>query len=154
MMDDIVFRRAKAGDLAAIIALLAQDQLGAIREMVTEPLDPRYLAAFRDIERDPNQLLAVADRGGRVVGCLQLSFIPGLSRLGSWRGQVEAVRIASSERGQGAGEAMMRWAIAQCASRGCTLVQLTTDKTRKDAHRFYERLGFAASHEGMKLKLD
>lgn len=102
---------------------------------------------------DPNQLLAVAESAGRVVGTLQLSFIPGLSRLGMTRGQIEAVRIATSHRSAGAGQAMFDWAIGQCRARGCALVQLTTDKTRPDAHRFYERLGFVASHEGYKLGL-
>jgi GNAT superfamily N-acetyltransferase len=98
-------------------------------------------------------VLAVAEQDGRVVGCLQISFIPGLSRLGMWRGQIEAVRVASGQRGSGLGKAMLAWAIEQCRARGCGLVQLTTDKRRPQAHRFYESLGFEASHEGMKLTL-
>lgn len=143
-----MMRRATAADLDAIVALLADDMLGAGRE---KPGDPAYAAAFAAIEADPNQLLAVAEEAGRVVGCLQLSFIPGLSRLGMWRGQIESVRIAASHRGAGLGRRMFEWAIGECRARGCGLVQLTTDKARPDARRFYESLGFAASHEGMKL---
>jgi ribosomal protein S18 acetylase RimI-like enzyme len=147
------FRRATAADLPAIIALLADDPLGRAREDASSPPNSRYVGAFEAIERDPNQLLAVAEQGGAVVGCLQLSFIPGLSRLGMWRGQVESVRIAAAHRGGGLGRALFEWAIAECKARGCGLVQLTTDKARPDARRFYESLGFRASHEGMKLAL-
>lgn len=145
-----VFRRAVAADLPAIVALLADDILGAGREV---PGDPAYAAAFAAIEADANQMLAVADQDGRVVGCLQLSFVPGLSRRGMWRGQIESVRIAADQRGSGLGRRMFEWAIAQCRERGCGLVQLTTDKARPQARRFYESLGFQASHEGMKLGL-
>jgi GNAT superfamily N-acetyltransferase len=147
------FRAATAEDLPAILAMLIDDELGKLREDPGTPLNPAYLAAFEAITRDPNQLLAVADRDGQVVGCFQLSFLPGLSHRGAWRGQIEGVRIAASERGSGLGKAMMEWAIAQCRARGCRMVQLTTDKRRHDAHRFYARLGFVASHEGMKLEL-
>jgi GNAT superfamily N-acetyltransferase len=148
-----VFRAATVEDLPAIIALLMDDDLGKLREDLATPLNPRYRAAFEAIDGDPNQLLAVADAGGKVVGCLQITFIPGLSRLGMWRGQIEAVRVAATQRGSGIGKAMMVWAIEQCRERGCGLVQLTTDKRRTDAHRFYAGLGFEASHEGMKLSL-
>ena len=148
-----VFRTATPTDLPAIIALLMDDPLGKLREDLGTPLNPVYLAAFEAIERDPNQLLVVADMAGEVVGSLQLTFIPGLSRLGMWRGQIEAVRVASSQRGSGVGKAMIRWAIEECRRRGCGLVQLTTDKRRIEAHRFYDGLGFKASHEGMKLAL-
>ncbi len=147
------FRTATIDDLPAIIALIADDQLGSQREDASVPLKSYYVAAFRAIDADPNQVLAVAEDKHRVVGTMQLTFIPGLSRKGSWRGQIEAVRIAEGHRNFGIGENMFRWAIEQCESRGCGLVQLTTDKTRPDAHRFYERLGFEASHEGYKLKL-
>jgi ribosomal protein S18 acetylase RimI-like enzyme len=147
------FRAATTEDLPAILALLMDDALGKLREDLGPPLNPRYLEAFAAIERDPNQLLAVADHDGLVMGCLQLTFIPGLSRTGMWRGQIEAVRVASAQRGSGLGKAMMQWAIAQCRARGCGLVQLTTDKRRAEAHHFYEALGFEASHEGMKLAL-
>ncbi|HSK03835.1 MAG TPA: GNAT family N-acetyltransferase [Kofleriaceae bacterium] len=149
-----LLRQATAEDLPSIVRLLADDDLGRSREDARTPLDPRYLAAFAAIEQDPNQRLAVAEQGGRVVGCLQLSFIPGLSRLGMWRGQIESVRVASSERGRGIGRAMLEWAIGECRGRGCGLVQLTTDKTRAGTRAFYEDLGFTASHEGMKLVLD
>lgn len=146
-------RRATAADLEAIVALLADDVLGRARENPGSPLDPCYAEAFAAIERDPNQLLAVAEEGGAIVGCLQLSFIPGLSRRGLWRGQIESVRVASSRRGGGLGRKLFDWAIEECRRRGCGLVQLTTDKQRPEARRFYESLGFVASHEGMKLAL-
>jgi ribosomal protein S18 acetylase RimI-like enzyme len=149
-----LLRQATAEDLPSIVGLLADDDLGRTREDARLPLDPRYLAAFAAMERDPNQRLVVADQDGRVVGCLQLTFIPGLSRLGMWRGQIESVRVASSERGSGLGRMMFEWAIDECRARGCGLVQLTTDKTRGGARSFYEALGFVASHEGMKLVLD
>src|SRR5690606_4232885 len=112
-----------------------------------------YVAAFEAIAHDSNQYLAVAERAGQVVGCLQLSFIPGLSRRGLWRGQIESVRVAAGERGAGTGRAFFEWAIEQCRAQGCGMVQLTTDKTRADAHRFYESLGFVATHDGMKREL-
>jgi GNAT superfamily N-acetyltransferase len=143
-----MMRRAIAADLDAIVALLADDVLGAGRE---KPGHPAYGAAFAAIEADANQLLAVVEEDGRIVGCLQLSFIPGLSRLGMWRGQIESVRVAANHRGAGLGRRMFEWAIGECRARGCGLVQLTTDKARPDARRFYESLGFTASHEGMKL---
>ena len=148
-----MLRRATLEDLPSIVHMLADDELGRSREDPRTPLDPRYLSAFAAIDRDPNQLLAVAELEGRIVGCLQLSFIPGLSRLGMWRGQIESVRVASTERGGGIGRTMIEWAIEQCRARGCGLVQLTTDKSRVEAHAFYEGLGFEASHEGMKRKL-
>lgn len=150
---DLLFRRATRADLPAIIAMLADDTLGQTREDPAMPPNAAYERAFGAIDADPNQLLAVAERGGQVIGCLQLSFIPGLSRLGLWRGLIESVRVAASERGAGTGRALFEWAIAQCRERGCGLVQLTTDKRRADAQRFYASLGFVATHEGMKLEL-
>lgn len=147
------FRRATEADLPAIVAMLADDGLGTGREDASLPLAPAYLAAFAAIAADTNQFLAVAELDGAVVGTLQLSFIPGLSHKGAWRGQIESVRVASSQRGTGLGQRIFAWAIAECRARGCRLVQLTTDKSRDDAHRFYARLGFVASHEGFKLKL-
>jgi len=150
----VVFRRAAADDLERVVALLADDPLGRERESAAAAvLDPRYREAFEAIERDPNQLLAVADRDGRVIGVLQLSFIPGLTRRGIWRGQIEGVRIAAAERSGGIGQAFIEWAIGQCRERGCGLVQLTSDKRRSAAHRFYEALGFEATHQGYKLLL-
>src|SRR5260221_1341858 len=152
-MTNPIFRPATNTDLPAIVALLADDALGQAREDRGPIRNPRYQAAFAAIACDPNQLLAVVEEDGAVIGCLQLSFIPGLSRLGMWRGQIESVRIAAARRGGGLGRRMFAWAIAECRQRGCGLVQLTTDKTRADAHRFYESLGFVASHDGMKLNL-
>lgn len=146
----VAFRRATRNDLPAIVALLADDALGATREVA---LGNHYAAAFDRIDADPNQLLAVADRDGQVVGTLQLTFTQGLSRGGAIRGQIEAVRIASDLRGQGIGQQMIEWAVATCRTRGCSMVQLTTDKTRVDAHRFYDRLGFEQSHLGYKMVL-
>jgi ribosomal protein S18 acetylase RimI-like enzyme len=152
-MNDLTFRRASAADLEDIVALLADDELGRKREDPDPPLNPRYIDAFAAIDADRNQFLAVVEEGGQIVGCLQLSFIPGLSRLGLWRGQIESVRIASTRRGGGLGKRMFEWAIEECRKRGCEIVQLTTDKSRTDARRFYEGLGFVASHEGMKRAL-
>jgi GNAT superfamily N-acetyltransferase len=152
-MVSVTFRRAAFDDLEAIVALLADDPIGSGRESAGERLDPGYADAFAAIERDPNQLLAVAERGGTVIGVLQLSFIPGLTRRGMWRGQIEGVRIAGTERGTGIGRAMLNWAIEECRERGCGLVQLTSDKRRAEAHRFYQALGFRAMHEGYKLEL-
>jgi len=144
-------RRAAATDVEAIVAMLADDPLGAQRE---KPGDPAYLSAFEVIDADPHQHLAVAeDETGEVVGTLQLTFTSGLSRRGMTRATVEAVRVRSDQRGNGLGERMLRWAIDEARARGCGVVQLTTDASRVDAHRFYERLGFTASHVGMKLAL-
>jgi ribosomal protein S18 acetylase RimI-like enzyme len=152
-MTDLVFRTATREDLPAMIALIADDQLGQSRDDARLPLDRRYLDAFAAIERDPNQMLVAVEQAGEIVGCFQITFIPGISRRGAWRGQIESVRVARAKRGAGLGTAMFEWAIAACRRRGCSLVQLYTDKSRKDAHRFYERLGFKTSHEGMKLAL-
>ena len=152
-MSEPTFRRAAAADIEDIVALLADDELGRRREDPDPPLNPRYIDAFAAIDADRNQFLAVVEEGGEIVGCLQLTFIPGLSRLGAWRGQIESVRIASSRRGGGLGRRMFEWAIEECRKRRCEIVQLTTDKSRADARRYYESLGFVASHEGMKLSL-
>ncbi|MFA6155760.1 N-acetyltransferase family protein [Mesorhizobium sp.] len=149
----ITFRKAQAADLPAIVAMLADDPLGAAREDASLPLAQGYLDAFDAIDADPNQLLAVAVEGGEVIGTLQISFLAGLSHKGAWRGQIEAVRVASHRRSGGIGQRMIDWAIVQCRARGCNLVQLTTDKSRADAHRFYERLGFTGSHLGYKKSL-
>jgi GNAT superfamily N-acetyltransferase len=150
----VVLRIATAADLMAIVDLIAADQLGATRDGVRDEADlTAYRAAFESIDADPAHLLLVADQGCEVVGTMQLSFLPGLARRGALRAQIEAVRVAQSQRGSGLGAAMMRWAIDEASRRGCALVQLTSDKARTDAHRFYARLGFVASHEGMKLAL-
>jgi GNAT superfamily N-acetyltransferase len=150
---DPMMRAATEADLPAIVAMLADDGLGATREDPRLPLARGYTDAFAAIAADPNQILAVAELDGALVGTLQISFLAGLSQQGSWRGQIEAVRIASSHRSRGLGARMIAWAVEQCRARGCRMVQLTTNRTRKDAHRFYDRLGFEASHVGYKLKL-
>lgn len=148
-------RHALAADLPAIVGLLADDSLGAGRER-REDMEP-YLRAFAAIDADPHQFLVVGEHvpagmeEGAVVATFQLSFLPGISRQGSWRSQIEAVRVAASLRGQGIGKVMVQWAIDESRRHGCSMVQLTTHKSRTDARRFYERLGFDASHEGMKL---
>ncbi|MBZ9703103.1 MULTISPECIES: GNAT family N-acetyltransferase [unclassified Mesorhizobium] len=149
----ITFRKALASDLPALVAMLADDPLGAAREDASLPLAQGYVDAFNAIDADPNQLLAVAVDGADVVGTLQISFLAGLSRKGAWRGQIEAVRVAGHRRSEGIGRLMIEWAVDQCRARGCGLVQLTTDKTRADAHRFYESLGFTGTHLGYKKTL-
>jgi GNAT superfamily N-acetyltransferase len=151
-MTDVVIRRATLDDVPAIIAMLADDPLGATRESPAD-LSP-YQRAFGAIDADPNQLLVVADRNDEVIGTLQLTFIPGLSRQGATRALVEAVRVAAPARSTGLGTTLMEWSIAEARARGCVVLQLTSDKTRTDAHRFYtDRLGFTNSHEGFKLAL-
>ncbi|GAQ53206.1 GNAT family N-acetyltransferase [Streptomyces acidiscabies] len=148
---DLTIRSAETDDLSAIVALLADDPLGAQRES-PDDLTP-YLAAFERLAEDPNQRLVVAVRKSEVVGTLQLTIVPGLSRKGSTRSIIEAVRIRGDERGSGLGTRFIEWAVAESRREGCQLVQLTSDATRVDAHRFYERLGFEASHVGFKLAL-
>jgi GNAT superfamily N-acetyltransferase len=144
-------RRARRQDVAAIVRLLADDVLGAGRETAG---DSAYEAAFDEIDADPHQYLAVINVAqGEIVGTFQLTLIPGLARGGSKRLQIEAVRLASSTRGGGLGAAMFAWAHDYGRQHGCALAQLTTDKERTDAHRFYERLGYTATHEGYKLPL-
>jgi GNAT superfamily N-acetyltransferase len=150
-MGDLEIRTAVADDIPAIVGMLADDPLGAQRES-PDDLSP-YLAALERLTSDPNQHLVVAVREGRVVGTLQLTVIPGLSRRGSTRSIIEAVRIHADERGSGLGTQLIEWAIDESRRQNCQLVQLTSDKTRTDAHRFYERLGFTASHMGFKLQL-
>lgn len=151
---EVALRRAKLADLPAIVGLLADDPLGNSRETATPEADLQpYRDAFGAIDADPAQLLVVATAAHDVVGTMQLSFIPGLSRRGALRAQIEAVRVRDDYRSQGLGRAMFDWAIDEARRHGCALVQLTTDKARTDAHRFYERLGFVASHEGLKLEL-
>lgn len=152
--EQVVLRQAKRDDVPAIVELLAADQLGGTRDSVRDDADlAAYEAAFSAIDADPAHLLLVAESGGQVVGTMQLSILPGLARRGALRAQIEAVRVSESTRGSGVGAAMMQWAIDEAGRRGCALIQLTSDKSRTSAHRFYQRLGFVASHEGMKLKL-
>lgn len=153
MTQTIRFRAAFITDLPAIVALLADDKLGAAREDLRDPLPQSYHDAFAAITTDPRQNLIVGEDTGTIVACLQLTFIPGLSHKGAWRAQIESVRVSATCRGRGIGEALMKYALNLARQRGCRTAQLTTDKTRADAHRFYSRLGFIASHEGMKLVL-
>jgi GNAT superfamily N-acetyltransferase len=152
IMTEIAMRPAVAADLPVIVRMLADDELGAARE---SPDDLRpYQAAFERLQRDPNQVVMVAVRDDTVVGTLQLTIIAGLSRRGSTRSVIEAVRVHSSARGHGIGEQMIRWAVQESGRQGCQLVQLTSDRARPQAHRFYERLGFTGSHIGFKLQLE
>ncbi|MFD7991709.1 GNAT family N-acetyltransferase [Streptomyces mexicanus] len=150
-MGDLEIRQAVADDVPTIVAMLADDPLGAQRES-PDDLEP-YLTALERLRADPNQHLVVAVREGRIVGTLQLTVIPGLSRRGAVRSIIEAVRIHADARGDGLGTRLIEWAIEESRRLGCQLVQLTSDRTRVDAHRFYERLGFEASHIGFKLPL-
>ncbi len=150
----VVLREAMADDVPAIVELLAADQLGATRDGITTQEDLQfYLRAFSTLDTDPAHLLLVGTDGADVIVTMQLSFLPGLAHRGALCAQIEAVRVRKDYRSQGLGAAMFVWAIGEARRRGCALVQLTTDKSRQDAHRFYERLGFSASHEGLKLKL-
>ena len=149
----IHFRKAQAKDLPALVQLLADDPLGAQRENPSMPPAAAYLTAFEHIDTDPNQELVVLELDRMVVGMLQLSFIPYLTHQGSWRCLIEGVRIHRAHRGQGLGQQLFEWAIERARERGCRLVQLTSDKQRPDAIRFYQSLGFVASHEGFKLPL-
>lgn len=150
-MDDLLIRPTTEADLPAVVAMLADDQLGSVRE-TPDDLEP-YRAAFARITADPNQHLVVAERAGRTVGTLQLTVVPGLSRRGMTRTIIEAVRIRTDERGNGLGTAMIEWAVGRSRELGAELVQLTSDASRTDAHRFYERLGFTRSHAGFKRAL-
>ncbi|MFF8229420.1 GNAT family N-acetyltransferase [Streptomyces caelestis] len=150
-MEDLEIRSATAEDVPAIVGMLADDPLGAQRESPND-LAP-YLTALQRLSADPNQRLVVAVQEGRVVGTLQLTIIPGLSRRGATRSIIEGVRVHAEDRGSGLGTQLIEWAIDESRQQGCQLVQLTSDVTRTDAHRFYERLGFTASHTGFKLPL-
>lgn len=155
MPPTVTLREARREDVAAIVRLLADDGLGAGREQVSDPLLPAYFEAFEKVDADPRNLLAVAQDGsGAVVGTLQMTFIPGLSNQGAELALVAAVRVAAGLRGQGLGETMMRRAMDEARRRGCSQMALLSHASRNDAHRFYERLGFAKSHVGMKLALD
>jgi GNAT superfamily N-acetyltransferase len=152
-MSEIIFRLAKSEDLSSIVRMLVEDGLGSQREMYEEPLPDSYIKAFEQIDNDPNHELIVAESNGEVIGTLHLIFIPSISYQGGLRAQVESVRVGRKYRGQGIGSEMMKWVIERARGRDAHLVQLTTHKSREDAHRFYERLGFTKSHLGMKLSL-
>ena len=150
-MSEITFRSATEADLPGIVAMLADDHLGAQRES-PDDLSP-YRAALKQITDDPLLMQVICERGGEIVGTMQVSITPGLSRKGMSRANIEGVRVSSAVRGAGIGQKMFEWAIDYARQKGCGLVELTTDKSREDAHRFYNRLGFEPSHIGYKLKL-
>lgn len=148
----VSIRPARREDVAAIVAMLADDHLGRARERIETPLPAAYYAAFERVERDPNLTLVVAESEGRVVGCLQLAVLAGISSQGGVRGLLEDVRVAADCRSRGIGEQLVQWAIAEAKARGCNLVELLTHSSRVDAQRFYKRLGFTASHVGMTVR--
>ncbi|MBI1299458.1 GNAT family N-acetyltransferase [bacterium] len=151
---EIHIRQARKEDLPAIVHMLADDALGAKRESVTDPLPEEYIRAFEAIDVDPNQeLIVVENDDGVAIGSMQLSFLPGISHRGAWRVQIEGVRVAAGFRSGGIGRRMILWAIERARERGCRMVQLTSNKSRLDAIRFYQKLGFVVSHEGLKLDL-
>jgi ribosomal protein S18 acetylase RimI-like enzyme len=150
--ESVSIRPACREDVAAIVAMLADDHLGRARERLEDPLPASYYEAFSRVERDQNLQLVVAESEGRVVGCLQLAILPGLSSQGGLRGLLEDVRVASDCRSRGIGEKLVQWAVTEAKARGCNLVELLTHQTRTDAQRFYKRLGFTASHVGMTVR--
>lgn len=153
MTSALTFRTATKADVPHLVHLLADDPLGAAREADVSPLPDSYHDAYAAISADPNNELIVVELASELVGMLQLTFIPSLTYQGSWRAQIEGVRVAAAHRSEGIGRQLFAWAIDRARSRGCHLVQLTSDKARPDAIRFYESLGFRASHEGLKLHL-
>jgi len=150
----IELREAVREDLAEIVRLLADDPLGLSREGNQNPLPSAYFDALAVIAEDPNNEVLVAALAGRIVGVLQLTFIPSLTRIGSWRAQIEGVRVAAEHRGQGTGTQLMQWAIERAKTKKCRLVQLTMDRRRERAGGFYRRLGFVATHEGFKMEIE
>ena len=152
-MSELIFRPAKREDLPSIVRMLADDDLGSQRERFEDPLPESYYKAFERIANDVNHELIVVDIDGEVVGTLQLMFLPSISYQGGVRAQVESVRVDRKFRGRGIGCKMMKWVVERARGRDAHLVQLTTHRSREDAHRFYERLGFTKSHLGMKLNL-
>lgn len=152
-MTPVQFRRARRADLPDIVRMLADDELGSTREKCEDPLPESYYTAFQQIDTDPNQELIVAELDGKVVGTLHLMFLPSISYQGQLRAQVESVRVDRQYQNQGIGSDMMKWTIECAKQYGAHMMQLTSHKSRQDAHRFYERLGFQGSHLGMKLNL-
>jgi GNAT superfamily N-acetyltransferase len=147
------FRLATRADLPSVVRMLADDDLGSQRERYEDPLPESYYAAFAQIESDPNHELIVAEHNREIIGTLHLMFLPSISFKGGLRAQIESVRVDKQFQNQGIGSAMMGWSIQRAKQRGAHMVQLTTHRSREDAHRFYERLGFKGSHLGMKLSL-
>ena len=152
-MGEVIFRLANREDLPALVRMLADDKLGSKRERSDDPLPESYYVAFEQITHDPNHELIVAESNGEVLGTLHLMFLPSISFQGGLRAQVESVRVDKRYQGRGIGSEMMKWTIERARGRGAHIVQLTTHRSRADAHRFYERLGFKGTHLGMKLSL-
>ncbi|MFL2844950.1 MAG: GNAT family N-acetyltransferase [Candidatus Puniceispirillaceae bacterium] len=152
-MNGFIARKMQKADLGVVVSLLADDELGRSREDKAKIVHADYLRAFEHIDSDVNQYAAIFEINGETIGCLQITFIPGLSRRGSLRGQIEGVRVSRYFRGKGYGSKMIAWAITKCRDRGCKVVQLTSDKKRENAIQFYEKHGFVRSHEGFKLTL-
>lgn len=150
----LIFREAVSEDLNKLVTMLHSDPLGRMREDASLPLNESYITAFQAISSDPNNELIVAERDGVIIGMLQLTFIPYLTYIGSWRCLIEGVRVREDYRGQGLGKEMFRWALQRAREKKCIMVQLTSDKTRSGALEFYKSLGFTPSHEGFKMKLD
>lgn len=153
-LNQLTFREAVQGDLDNIVLMLSDDKLGQKRESYSRPLRESYLSAFHSIEVDPNIELIVACNREEEVGVLQLTMTPFLTYQGGWRASIEGVRTASTHRGRGIGTLLIKRAIQRASDRGCHMIQLTTDKQRPEARHFYEKLGFEATHDGMKLQLD
>ena len=149
----LTYRTAGPADLPFIIGLIVEDSVVVTEDRAEDAMDEDYRAALAAIDADPNEEMWIVERDSIAVGCFQLSFLPGLMRRGMWRGQIEVVHVSADARNLGIGSEMMRWALARCREKGCGMVQLTSNKKRTDAHRFYERLGFARSHEGFKYYL-
>ncbi|MGE7183901.1 N-acetyltransferase family protein [Peribacillus sp. NPDC006672] len=149
----VTFRNANIKDLSEIVQMLADDVLGRERERYENPLPESYRKAFESIDSDENNELIVACLGEEIVGVQQITFTPYITYQGGWRATIEGVRTASSERGKGIGSKLILYAIERAKERGCHIIQLTTDKKREETLHFYERLGFKATHEGMKMKL-
>ena len=149
----ITFREAEEADLERIVEMLSDDALGSKRERYELPLPSDYRSAFKAIDADRNNELIIAELNNQVIGVMQITFTPYMTYQGGWRATVEGVRISKEARGTGAGTQMIEYAVERAKARGCHLIQLTTDKARDDALRFYEAMGFKATHHGMKMKL-
>ena len=153
MPPNLIYRAARPEDLPFLVELIVEDSVVSTNDDPADAMHADYRNALAAIDADPNQEMIIAELDGERVGCFQLSYLPGLMRRGMWRGQIEMVHVVDGKRSLGIGSQMMRWAVERCRQRGCGMVQLTSNKKRLDAHRFYERLGFAKSHEGFKLYL-
>ena len=152
-MSRLTYRTAMCGDLPFLIGMIVEDSVVSTGDDPADALHDDYVRALKTITEDPNQEMIIAELDGEPVGCFQITYIPGLMRRGSWRGLLEVVHVRADKRNLGLGSEMMRWAIERCRERNCGMVQLTSNKKRVEAHRFYERLGFVKSHEGFKYYL-